>query len=345
MHKDGNLRKRNGLVIPGGLLALYGFLGLVYVAFLRGDDGTCGDAGLIVFLGACRSALLVLALPIVIGLALVAVGVLAYRSKATCRAGHGSWTHFGLAFLISLVVLPLLGSVLAPSLLGPDPVITSGTVQYPIPTLLAGVSIIGLLMLIPFAFLYSAQTKANPCCREKGCFDPCFCDEPAAPAEVPLEAPPAEAAPPPAPVVIPEAPPAAPPTPAPEPTPAATPAEATPEWTAVPEEKAEWEVVPEEPAKEAATNGNRGPGRSAPPLATRPTDPAAPPADAMAVAAKWAEEDEEALQELGAPAPESGRRKQLAKGSKKKSRPVSKASPPSKPSKPKASKPAKKPRK
>src|SRR5688572_13939398 len=58
MHKDPNLRKRNALVIPGGLLALYGFLGVAYVAALRGDDGSCGDATLIVFLGECRSALL-----------------------------------------------------------------------------------------------------------------------------------------------------------------------------------------------------------------------------------------------------------------------------------------------
>src|ERR1051326_8699946 len=118
MHKDPNLRKRNALVIPGGLLAVYGFLGIVYVHFLRGSDNSCSDAGLVVFPGACRSAALLLAIPLIVGLALGAAGALAYRSKATCRHGHGSWTHFGLALLLSMVVVPLLGLVLSPSLVG-----------------------------------------------------------------------------------------------------------------------------------------------------------------------------------------------------------------------------------
>ncbi|MEA3137468.1 MAG: hypothetical protein QOC71_1749 [Thermoplasmata archaeon] len=312
MHKDGNLRKRNALVIPGGLLALYELLGLAYVAFVRSDDASCGDPSLIVFLGACRSALLVLAIPIVIGLAMVAVGVLAFRNQSTCRAGHGSWTHFTLAFLISLVVIPVLGMLMAPSLVGEDATITRGTVDYPVSTVFAAVAGIGLLMLVPFSLLLFAQTRANPCCREKGCFDPCFCDEPAAETE------PVEPAPEPMPEPIPDAieplptMPVAPVPPVIEPTPELEP---QPKWEPVQEKPAEssWQVVEENPEPET-----RRSGRSAPALATRPNDPAAPPADAMAVAAKWAEEDEEALHDLeGSDPPSKRRRDKLAKAAKK----------------------------
>jgi hypothetical protein len=210
-------------------------------------------------------------------------------------------------------------------------------------------------MLIPFALLYSGQRRANPCCREKGCFDPCFCDETLAPEEpvasAPLDLSPAPAA---------EVPPTPPPAPAPalEPAPAAVapvppvvepmapPASDAQEWKPAAEEKpaapAEtWEVLPDEPQAEPATKPKSGEAKVAPKLAARPTDPAAPPADAMAVAAKWAEEDEEALAELGATRGETGRRKALSKGKKK----VVKTSKPAKAGKAKASKPAKKSRK
>ena len=290
MHKDPNLRKRNGLVIPGGLLTLVSIIGLGYVALLRGDQGTCEDPALIVLAGACRSAYLALAIPLVIGLALVMVGALKFRSKATCRHGWGSGAHFGLAVLIALVLLPALGMVAAPSLVGEDAAITRGNVDYPVTTVLAGLTLVGVVALAPYLALYVARGAANRCCQEKGCFEPCFCDEPIAPAEEPAEvaavAPPPQAEPEPL-----------PPQPEPEPlppAPAAEPAAApAPEvWTTA-EEPAEeaWEVVPDEPAPAPRKS-------AAPPLASRPTDPAAPPQDAMAVAAKWAEEDAEAAKEL-----------------------------------------------
>lgn len=333
MHKDSNLRKRNALVIPGGLLALYSLIGLLYVVLVRGDEGTCADPGLIVFAGACRSATLLLAIPLVVGLALVGVGALAFRSKATCRSGHGSWTHFGLAFLLSVTVIPLLGLLAYPSLVGSDAVITRGTVDYPVGTVFAGLTALGVLMLVPFTLLYAAQARANPCCREKGCFDPCFCDEPAASEPAP------EPAPEEAPAVIPQAPPPVPPSPepvAPVP-PVVEPVAADTTWEPAPAEPTgEWEVVPDEPEPASQPPAKRA-SNSAPPLATRPTDPAAPPADAMAVAAKWAEEDEEALQDLEAASPPSGgRRGRLSRGGSKK--------PAAKPAKPVA-KPAKKAKK
>src|SRR5688572_18838220 len=145
MHKDPNLRKRNALVIPGGLLALLALVGLAYVSVLRGDAGTCEDSSLIVLAGACRSAVLVLAIPLVIGLAMLAAGAIAFRSKATCRNGWGSWAHFGLAFLVTLVLLPALGIVAVPSLVGSGAAITRGGVDYPITSILAGLTLVGVV--------------------------------------------------------------------------------------------------------------------------------------------------------------------------------------------------------
>jgi hypothetical protein len=346
MHKDSNLRKRNALVIPGGLLAFYGILGILYAAGLRAPSDTCPDSGSLIWLaGACRSAVLVLAIPVIIGLALVAVGALAFRNRSHCRLGHGSWTHFGLALLISAILLPALALVLAPSILGPDAAVTSGGVDYPVSTILAGLTGVALLMLVPFAILYAAQARANPCCADKGCFSPCFCDEPAA-EDAPLDAP--LDAPAPAPAAVAETPSEPVVAPAPEPEPATasgqaeTAAAAETPWETVPDEPAgdaaEWEVVPdEEPSKEGAMAGTSA--RPAPPLATRPTDPAAPPADAMALAAKWAEEDEQAIEELEGDKPSKGRK--AARAPKKKtSAPVSR-----KPAKATKKAPAKKPKK
>lgn len=302
MHKDPNLRKRNALVIPGGLLALTAFIGIAYVAVLRGDEGTCEDSGLIVFLGACRSAMLLLAIPLIIGLALVASGALGFRSKATCRHGWGSWAHFGLAVLIAMVLVPALGIVTAPSLVGPDAAITRGGVDYPVTTVLAGITLVGVIALVPYLSIYVARGRANPCCHEKGCFEPCFCDEPIAPEgalptgvapvgpeDVPSLQPPPE--PEPAQDTEHQVWSEAPPAPA-EPEPAAEQWESLPEPEPEPARAKTVAVPPPEPAP------TRPLPRAAPALASRPTDPAAPPQDEMAIAAKWKEEDAEAAAEL-----------------------------------------------
>ena len=320
MHKDPNLRKRNALVIPGGLLAVLAVVGMVHVSVLRNDTGTCEDPGLIVLAGACRSAMLALAIPLVIGLALVGSGAIGFRNKATCRQGWGSWAHFGLAFLIALVLLPALGILVGPSLVGSGAAVTRGGVDYPITSIFAGLTVVGVVALVPFLGLFVGRYQSNRCCHEKGCFEPCFCDEPIAAegpaAEPPIEVPAEGAAP--WPVTAPGDQPAPP---EPEPVEEAPLAPEAPAGEA-------WEVVPdEEPAgnPEPAPTPPRKAAAAAPALAQRPTDPAAPPQDAMAVAAKWAEEDEEAAREL----PIKGKREaKAAKAAKKKTkRPVKKAAP------------------
>jgi hypothetical protein len=295
MHKDPNLRKRNALAIPGGLLVFYSLVGMLYVVGARGNGGTCEDAALVVFAGDCRPALLVLAIPFILGLALLLIGLLVFRNKATCRHGHGSGTHFTLALLISFVVLPGLGALLAEPLLGENPVIVNGGIRYGVVNLLLLATGAGLLGLLPFVGLYVGQAVANPCCKDKGCFAPCFCDEPEATAEAAEAQPEAWATQPPA-----------------EPWPAESAAEAPPEAIeAAPEPAAEpqWETVPEEPQWEEE------PVAAEPePVARAPRDPATPPSDAMAVAAKWAEEDEQAKRDLAAGQP---RTKKAAKPSGK----------------------------
>lgn len=299
MHKDPNLHKRNALVIPGGLLVLVSLVGMLYVTGLRNDAGTCEDASLVVFAGACRSALLLLAIPLVIGLALVALGAIKFRNRSICRLGHGSWAHFGLSALIALVVLPALIALLAPSLVGEDAAITNGGVDYPVRTLMAGLAVVGLVALLPFGALYTARNRANPCCQEKGCFEPCFCDEPIEPA--PDQAASADLPPEPAPLPAAALP------------PMETAVEAPAQWEETPPTEptgaTEWEVVEDEPApdKKAAASSRAAP--PTPPLATRPTDPAAEPQDAMAIAAKWKEEDEEAARELREAGSESSARR------------------------------------
>ncbi|MFA5943338.1 MAG: hypothetical protein WC876_02610 [Candidatus Thermoplasmatota archaeon] len=319
MHKDPNLRKRNALVIPGGLFALYGILGMLYAAGVRSPSDTCPDDGSLIWIaGACRSAILVLAIPVVLGLAMVGVGFLAFRSRATCRNGHGSWTHFGLAFLLSAILLPVVAYALVPSVLGSDAVITRGGVDYAVTTILGGLFGVAVLMFIPFAVLYAAQVRANPCCREKGCFTPCFCDEQAVPDQAPPEEPAPEA-----PATIPEGS-AVPPA-----------AAAAPQWETVPEDApAEqapeaWDVVPDETPTKSVTQGEwrvvETPATAdSPAVLTAPKDPATPPADAMAVAAKWAEEDEEARKELAGKSAQSRKDRAPAKPAPKPAKPVAK---------------------
>jgi hypothetical protein len=319
MHKDANLRKRNALVIPGGLLAVHALAGMLYVRLLRSDGGTCGDAALMVFAGACRPAVLVMAIPLVVGLALVGTGAVAFRSRATCRHGHGSWTHFTLALLVSLVTVPLLGIGLAPSLVGDGASIVQGGVNYPISSILGGLSLLGILMLLPFAFLYAGQVRANPCCTERGCFSPCFCDE--APAE---EAPAEESVP----VVA-----AAPPPPAddwqvvneaeaPGPAPSGTP---LPEPVPAP-----W--PPEGPARTETASATTVAGGA--PVAAQPADPAAPPSDEMAHAVEWAQEEEEEA-DKGAEAAGEGAKDKKGEAADKPTRRRRTASRPAKKAKPK----------
>lgn len=190
MHRDPTLRARNALVIPGVLLILLCLSGIVYAQALRSDDTQCEDGRLVVFAGACRSATLLLAIPLALGVLLAGLGA-AKRSKTTCHLGHGTAATTVLSVLIALAAVPLLATLyLAATEDDAEPYVMSiGGVEYGEVRLLGAVTLVMAVALVPYAALFFATGRPPKCCRQKGCFEPCFCDEgdvapPAAPPQI-----------------------------------------------------------------------------------------------------------------------------------------------------------------
>lgn len=223
MHRDPNLRKRNALAIPGTLLSLVSLAGILYATFLRPDTVTCEDGTLMVFAGACRRAGLLLLGPFAIGLILVGLSAI-YRPRTSCHLGHGTVATTTLAVLVTLTFLPLLAGAYLSATEDPAApyVLTYNEVDFSMVRLLGAIGLVGLIAVVPFLSLYLARSRPRRCCRERNCFEPCFCDE--TPAEPPAEMPPQPDPLPvnPDPVVLPEAP--APPVPHAAPAPPVAPA-------------------------------------------------------------------------------------------------------------------------
>lgn len=178
MHRDPNLRKRNALAISGTLLILASLAGILYAELLRGDFVTCEDGSQIVFAGACRSAALVLLLPLAVGALLLGLTGLV-RPKSTCLAGHGTVATTTLSVLVALTFLPLLAGAYLMATEDADApyVITYNEVDFSLVRLTATVGLVGLVALLPFLTLYLARSRPRKCCRDRKCFEPCFCDE------------------------------------------------------------------------------------------------------------------------------------------------------------------------
>lgn len=179
MHRDPNLRKRNALVIPGVLIAVLSLIGMLYAQFLRPDTVQCDDGRLVVFANACRSAVVLLAIPFVAGLVLAIVGSRVRRPS--CSLGHGTAATTGLALLATMVALPLLAALyvyLAQDPTNPFAIQYSG-LAFRQARILGGVAVLALLAFVPYLALYIGTARPPRCCREKACFEPCYCDEPA----------------------------------------------------------------------------------------------------------------------------------------------------------------------
>lgn len=294
MHRDPNLRKRNALAISGTLVGLLSLAGIVYSQILRPDTVTCEDGTLVVLAGACRSAALLLLAPLALGLILLGLSFM-YRAKSPCHVGHGTVATTVLALLVTLTFLPLLAGAYLRFLEDPAApyVLTYNEVDFSIVRLLGVVGLGGFLALAPFLGLYIARSRPRRCCREKSCFEPCFCDEageasgggdsadafakaPAAPPEtetdLPAAAPPlmqswAEPAPTPAAVPVP-------------PPPAPVPAAAPPARTPAPAAPAPAPPGPPAPTPAAAPRAPVPPPRTEPAPAPRksPVKPKAAPA-------------------------------------------------------------------
>lgn len=152
---DPNLTKRNALVLPGGLLAVYGALGLVLLA-LRGSGGACGSGLRVMYHGACYGLLWPLVFLLAVGIALLVLGIVLFRGEPEGLAAHlhpGTPTHFVLALLASLVAVPLIGAgiaAIAQGRLGTTLTILTGDVEVKTTFALELVALLGLLMLAPF---------------------------------------------------------------------------------------------------------------------------------------------------------------------------------------------------
>ena len=179
MHRDPTLRKRNALVIPGVLLVLACLVGILYAQSLRSDNVTCDDGAQVFVAGACRSATLILVIPLAIGALLIGLGA-RLRSGETCHSGHGTTATTVLALLIAAVALPAIVAVALYLMQEPGSpyILTSGNIDYSLPRVLGAVAAaLGLLALLPYLILYLGTARPPACCREKSCFDPCYCDE------------------------------------------------------------------------------------------------------------------------------------------------------------------------
>ena len=178
MHRDPTLVKRNALVIPGVLLVLLALAGIVYAQFVRPDTVECEDGTQVVLLGACRSAALLLAVPLVIGLVLIILGA-RLRSGASCHLGHGTGAAVGLSILLALFLLPLIAAMGLYLTQDPDApyVITYNELEYGQADILFGAAAVGFLVMVPYLILYLGTSRPPACCRERGCFEPCYCDE------------------------------------------------------------------------------------------------------------------------------------------------------------------------
>jgi hypothetical protein len=153
--RDANIAKRNALVLPGGLLAFYGAVGLLLL-YARGSSGACHDGLRVMYHGACYSLVWPLAILLLLGVALLIIGIVLFRGEPEGLAGQlhpGTPTHFTLALLASLVALPLLGAgiaVVAGGRLGQELTIGTGDIQVQTAFALEVVALIGVLMLAPF---------------------------------------------------------------------------------------------------------------------------------------------------------------------------------------------------
>ncbi|MES2154274.1 MAG: hypothetical protein V4510_03985 [bacterium] len=116
MARDPQLLKRNLLVLPGGLLAFFATLGLVYFLAVRPRGGLpCAKYTQVLYHGSCYTTTGFLVGMLLVGLILVAVGLVVFRSKPKVLVDHlyhGTPSHFGLALLAAFAAIPFLAYVI-----------------------------------------------------------------------------------------------------------------------------------------------------------------------------------------------------------------------------------------
>lgn len=156
MVRDAQIRKRDGMVISGGLLLTYCVAAIVYAEGIRAKSDFCPDGSWVLISGTCYTIWKLLLPLLLIGIGLVAVGLTAFRGRPQRleqHLHHGTGSHFLLALLISLVVLPLvllIIQVYREGILGTVFVVEAYGVPYKHTFLLSIAVVIALLMFLPY---------------------------------------------------------------------------------------------------------------------------------------------------------------------------------------------------
>ncbi len=160
MARDEQIHKRNALVLPGGLLLFYSFIAIIYAEALRPDSDFCPDGSWVLINSVCYTVWK-LVLPIMlVGAGLVVGGLVGMRGepeRLEQRLYHGTGSHFLLALLISLVVVPVLAlliQLIRQRSLDTVFVVDFYDVAFKHTFLLTIAILLGLMMLLPYLIGY-----------------------------------------------------------------------------------------------------------------------------------------------------------------------------------------------
>lgn len=109
MSRDPSLRKRNALVIPGGILLFYCAVAILYAEGFRRKSDFCPDGSWILIDHVCYTVWKILLPLVLLAVGLIVAGVSLRGSLPTRedRLKHGTPGQFMLALLASLVIVPL----------------------------------------------------------------------------------------------------------------------------------------------------------------------------------------------------------------------------------------------
>lgn len=165
MSRDPLLWRRNAFVLPGGLLVAYSILGMAYGLWLRVPRAGCAQGEVVV--GGCQNIGVVLLPVLVIGIALVAFGLLRYRARPVDLEGHlhhGTGTHFTLVLLASLVLVGLVGWVWAAMRqasmdAGQYLAVEAGGVEYEFSFVMRLLLLVALIALVAAGGMYLTQGR------------------------------------------------------------------------------------------------------------------------------------------------------------------------------------------
>ncbi len=158
-------RRRDLVVIPGALVAVYSLVSLFYIAFVRSAEG-CAGPGWFLISGTCYRAWPLLTALAILGAGTVVAGLMLFPPNQL-RVGlerlmPGSVARFGLVFMASIPSLGLVGYIVQSyrsiSLDTTFIVTISGT-PYNQASLLLLATLVGVGALIPYVGLYVSHGR------------------------------------------------------------------------------------------------------------------------------------------------------------------------------------------